>query len=368
MGTNLVRTGLLCFLLFGIVHCEEDCIAGQFLDQTNGCTDCPADEWSAAANTATTCTACPTGKEVATGKGTQESDCTWKDCIAGQFLDQTNGCTDCPADEWSAAANTATTCTACPTGKEVATGKGTQESDCTWKDCIAGQFLDQTNGCTDCPADEWSAAANTATTCTACPTGKEVATGKGTQESDCTWKDCIAGQFLDQTNGCTDCPADEWSAAANTATTCTACPTGKEVATGKGTQESDCTWKDCIAGQFLDQTNGCTDCPADEWSAAANTATTCTACPTGKEVATGKGTQESDCTWKDCIAGQFLDQTNGCTDCPADEWSAAANTATTCTACPTGKEVATGKGTKESDCTWSKLFFPKTWRDQRDSS
>ncbi|XP_063692973.1 uncharacterized protein LOC134824899 isoform X2 [Bolinopsis microptera] len=330
----------------------KDCVAGQSLDQSTGCQPCPADEWSLAANAASTCTACPAGKGVAAGSGTSQSACTWKDCVAGQSLDQSTGCQPCPADEWSLAANAASTCTACPAGKGVAAGSGTSQSACTWKDCVAGQYLDQSSGCQACPADQWSLAANAASTCTACPADKEVASGSGTQESACTWKDCVAGQYLDQSSGCQACPADQWSLAANAASTCTACPADKEVASGSGTQESDCTWKDCVAGQYLDQSSGCQACPADQWSLAANAASTCTACPADKEVASGSGTQESDCTWKDCVAGQYLDQSSGCQACPADQWSLAANAASTCTACPADKEVASGSGTQESDCTW----------------
>ena len=57
-----------------------------------------------------------------------------------------------------------------------------------------------------------------------------------------------------------------------------------------------------------------------------------------------------------CVAaGQFVNQTTGCQNCSEHHWSAAGNLAATCTACPTGKGVASGSGTKESDCTWSKL-------------
>ena len=55
-------------------------------------------------------------------------------------------------------------------------------------------------------------------------------------------------------------------------------------------------------------------------------------------------------------AGQYLDQSTGCQNCPADHWSAAGNTAATCTACPSGKGVASGSGTQASDCSWSKLI------------
>jgi hypothetical protein len=58
---------------------DEDCVAGESLDQSTGCQPCPADEWSLAANAASTCTACPAGKGVAAGSGTSQSACTWKD-------------------------------------------------------------------------------------------------------------------------------------------------------------------------------------------------------------------------------------------------------------------------------------------------
>ena len=54
-----------------------------------------------------------------------------------------------------------------------------------------------------------------------------------------------------------------------------------------------------------------------------------------------------------CAAGQALDPSKGCQNCPADEWSAANNQLTTCTPCPSGKGVAAGSGTSEADCTWS---------------
>ena len=57
-----------------------------------------------------------------------------------------------------------------------------------------------------------------------------------------------------------------------------------------------------------------------------------------------------------CIAGQYLDPTTGCQNCPADHWSAADNKLAECTACPSGKGVDSGSGTSESACTWSKLF------------
>ena len=58
-----------------------------------------------------------------------------------------------------------------------------------------------------------------------------------------------------------------------------------------------------------------------------------------------------------CEAGKYLDQAEGCKNCSANHWSAAGNTEASCTACPTGKEVAAGQGKQESDCSWSEWFF-----------
>ena len=57
-----------------------------------------------------------------------------------------------------------------------------------------------------------------------------------------------------------------------------------------------------------------------------------------------------------CEPGQYLDQTNGCQDCPEDTWSSTGNIADSCTSCPVGKEVAAGQGKQESDCTWSEFY------------
>ena len=58
-----------------------------------------------------------------------------------------------------------------------------------------------------------------------------------------------------------------------------------------------------------------------------------------------------------CGGGQYLDATNGCQDCPADEWGAVGSTSSKCTECPADKTVAAGTGTKEEDCSWSKTVL-----------
>ena len=57
-----------------------------------------------------------------------------------------------------------------------------------------------------------------------------------------------------------------------------------------------------------------------------------------------------------CVAGQFLDEDDGCQPCPADHWSLAGNTEATCTMCPDGKGVDPGIGTDESACQLSELI------------
>ena len=56
-----------------------------------------------------------------------------------------------------------------------------------------------------------------------------------------------------------------------------------------------------------------------------------------------------------CAAGQRLDQVDGCVNCPENQWSSDGNNAATCQICPSGKGVAAGEGTMESDCTWGKF-------------
>jgi len=191
-----------------------------------------------------------------------------------------------------------------------------------------------------------------------------VGAGLGKQESDCKWKSCNKGQYLDQTKGCQNCPKDQWSDG-GTVSSCTNCPTNKGVAVGAGTSQDSCTWNPCEAGQLLDQSKGCQNCPANHYSTAGNTAASCSACPAQKEVGAGLGKQESDCKWKPCVGGQYLDQQKGCSSCEAGSYSTGGTVnsctpclknqysgagASKCTDCPTGKGVDAGKGTKEDDC------------------
>ena len=71
-----------------------------------------------------------------------------------------------------------------------------------------------------------------------------------------------------------------------------------------------------------------------------------------------------------CIGGQYLDQDKGCIDCEAGSYSAGGTVnsctkceinryssagASKCIDCPANKEVASGDGKQEGDCTWSEL-------------
>ena len=58
-----------------------------------------------------------------------------------------------------------------------------------------------------------------------------------------------------------------------------------------------------------------------------------------------------------CNPGQYLYARDGsCTDCETDYYGAGV-WLESCTKCPEAKGVEAGKGTKESDCTWSKFKF-----------
>ena len=57
-----------------------------------------------------------------------------------------------------------------------------------------------------------------------------------------------------------------------------------------------------------------------------------------------------------CERGEYLDQVNGCTQCGEGTYSAG-GTISLCSNCPAGKTVASGHGSSESDCSWSKFGY-----------
>ena len=54
-----------------------------------------------------------------------------------------------------------------------------------------------------------------------------------------------------------------------------------------------------------------------------------------------------------CLAAHYLDQIHGCRQCSKGTYSSGGTTSS-CSNCPTGKTVAAGTGSFESDCYWSK--------------
>ena len=59
-----------------------------------------------------------------------------------------------------------------------------------------------------------------------------------------------------------------------------------------------------------------------------------------------------------CDPGQYVGD-NGCEDCEPDYYGAGV-WLESCTKCPEGKGVEAGKGTQQSDCTWSKYCISRT--------
>ena len=56
------------------------------------------------------------------------------------------------------------------------------------------------------------------------------------------------------------------------------------------------------------------------------------------------------------MGGKYLDQVNGCTQCGEGTYSAG-GTISLCSNCPAGKTVASGHGSSQSDCSWSKSEY-----------
>ncbi|XP_063677899.1 major surface-labeled trophozoite antigen 417-like [Bolinopsis microptera] len=97
--------------------------------------------------------------------------------------------------------------------------------------------------------------------------------------------------------------------------TCQTCDEGKLLVKGPGCIDP------CEGGNYIDQENGCTPCEEGTYSPGGS-ASSCSNCPSGKEVAMGYiGTSESDCSLREeigenkilnlsCDAGEYLEIEN----------------------------------------------------------
>ncbi|KAL5246618.1 hypothetical protein ACHWQZ_G018733 [Mnemiopsis leidyi] len=320
------------------------CDGGHYLAQGTGCKDCAKGTY-APSGAKTSCTSCPTGKTVPSGQGASLSDCTWVPCPAAHYLNQIQGCRQCSQGTYSSGGTTSS-CSNCPTGKTVAAGSGTSQSDCYWIPCGGAQYLDQSRGCRTCGAGTYSLGGTTSS-CTKCPSGKTVGAGVGRTVSDCYWIPCSAAHYLDQQQGCRQCSQGTYSSGGTTSS-CSNCPTGKTVAAGSGTSQSDCTWIPCPAAHYLDQVQGCRQCSEGTYSSGGTTSS-CYNCPTGKTVAAGSGTSQSDCYWMPCTGGHFLNTQSGCQDCPEHHFSLG-GMLTSCVPCPERRGAFPGTAANEQHC------------------
>ncbi|KAL5246830.1 hypothetical protein ACHWQZ_G018880 [Mnemiopsis leidyi] len=164
------------------LNCKRYCEATYYFDQGQGCRQCSEGTYSSGGTTSS-CSNCPTGKTVAAGSGTSQSDCTWVPCLAAHYLDQIQGCRQCSEGTYSSG-GTSSSCSNCPTGKTVAAGSGTSESDCTWIPCTGGHFLNTQTGCQDCPEHHFSLG-GILTSCVSCPEGRGALPGTAAIEEQC---------------------------------------------------------------------------------------------------------------------------------------------------------------------------------------
>ncbi|KAL5246604.1 hypothetical protein ACHWQZ_G018723 [Mnemiopsis leidyi] len=224
-------------------------------------------------------------------------------CPAAHYLDQVQGCRQCSEGTYNSGGTTSS-CYNCPTGKTVAAGSGTSQSDCYWIPCPAAHYLDQVQGCRQCSEGTYSSG-GTASSCSNCPTGKTVEAGSGTSESDCTWIPCPAAHYLDQVQGCRQCSEGTYSSGGTT---------------------SSC-YK-CSAGTYRDSTvTICTKC-AENSITEQSGAASCTSCPAG----TVSNEERTQCV--KCSAGTYRDTTHTiCTKC-AENSITEKSGAASCTSCP----------------------------------
>ncbi|XP_063688397.1 uncharacterized protein LOC134821625 [Bolinopsis microptera] len=375
---------------------SEACAGGQYLDQETGCLNCADNKWSSG-DTTTKCTPCPekTGG-VAAGEGTKEDDCKslcdnfdemmkitgpepplpqmltlfvlflYFPICSTQVLWYPSGSVLKWEGHWGTWATSFSTCqnggfvTKFKQKVQGSQGQGISDDDTALNGiCLSCNTGDE--ACSDSGDwGEWGLYSDT------CLSGFNAADFKleGPRTYDDTAGNAlklycsssgndpykVGGGRWGNYQGKLSCPADQ--VICGIKTRIEGNQNGGDDNTALNGVSLQCCEKpeSCAAGQFLHQSNGCVNCPADKWSVAGNTSPSCTACPQGKGVSAGQGKQENDCTWKSCAGGQYLDQVAGCLDCAENEWSSG-DTTTKCTPCPekTGG-VAAGEGTKEDDC------------------
>ena len=352
----------------------KPCQAGYYLLKDYGCKGCPHNSYSNKG--ADSCISCPSGK-TSPPKSTSDSDCKWKPCEAGRYLDNELGCLLCPENSYKGRDDT--WCTPCPKGKQSPEGSASI-FDCTYIPCAAGKFLDPAVGCVLCPENTYSKFSGQ---CQDCPQGKESTEGS----SSCTWTPCDVGYYLDDETGCEECPQNTYSM--DNAKECTDCadlpnntpvpepckesfcgrgkmlpdggsecvdcpadtyknwsdadcrPCPQYTSSPKGTKRSKDCIPNCDAGFYLDK-DGCKSCPAGFYSLAK--AGKCKKCPSSKISDEGSAI----CRWKDCNAGYYLNDAEGCKLCPANQYS---DNGINCVECPPGK-VSTKGSISSEDCEW----------------
>ncbi len=184
---------------------------------------------------------------------------------------------------------------------------------------------------------------------TSCQSGYKLSTaydGSYMCKKQLTIVTCPAGQYNDS-GTCTDCPAGSYNATAGKATSCTLCPVGtyqdetgqtkcKECssATGTGTIK-------CLKPNYCKTFTSCPDGAICSLSNGVYTITECQSNYSAEIDTTTEGNLSSTCITNcvlygiTCPAGKYVDR-GSCTDCPAGQYKANENTATSCNKCAPG--------------------------------
>ena len=351
----------------------------EYIDKTQGCTDCQAGQSSTSATPcsncaagfysdqalATTCLACNAGSW--SNQSTPSTFCA--DCVPGKSdsdSDPSTECVECSAGQFIATPGEVG-CSDCPAGQGSNTTNSTDWASCSSTTCLlriaclpcdAGSFAGGGQECTDCSKGQNDHDSDTTTSCQSCSVGEY------SDDAAVTCAPCAAGRSdadVDPSTQCTLCVNGQ-HAPVTSSTACVTCAAGKQSSTTLGA--ATCT--DCVAGRYTTDANlasgmSCQACAGGQVQPAPGS-TSCIDCVPGQYSAGGGG---GDAACGVCLAGEYQDISGAlsCNDCTLGTNSSLTG-ADGCADCDAGRFTPSVKSVECTQCSNGRITasagFPGT--------
>ena len=306
--------------------------AGGYYSNSGACTICDKGTYTAAANTASSCTTADSGYYVETTGATSQKSCSSLNAFYTASDSGRDANTDCygstTAGNWIKTTKSGqVTCDAggyCPGSVKVYYNSTGGRTACSAGTYNASTGSSASSACVACALGSYSSGTGN-TACTACQSGKTTS-GAGKTSCDAT---CANNNDYD----------NAWATASWSANTMT----------------NLCTISNCKAGSKYSSAAGtnytasCTACSAGTYmSSSAHTNTTCTSASKGYYVSGTGATAQSSCT--DATYQDATGQTS-CKPCPGEYTANTSNNKTAASSCQISCAAGTRVAAKNENCT-----------------